>query len=152
MHSKLLEAMVRAVQQWAVEVLHPMHEDILKDPLIVRCLGKLEEFTLYEARTGYNPDGKGVTVFGPPPTQEQKWWDMCTHELRTRKDRVDLPRNIFLETFQAEAILRWAGDRIVPMNEDNLLPCADCKGSGWYVGMVERYYCPTCNGAGKIEG
>jgi len=24
--------------------------------------------------------------------------------------------------------------------------CGDCKGSGWYVGIVERYPCPTCKG------
>ena len=26
--------------------------------------------------------------------------------------------------------------------------CDDCKGSGWYVGVVERYPCPTCGGSG----
>ena len=28
--------------------------------------------------------------------------------------------------------------------------CDDCKGSGWYVGIVERRYCPTCDGSGYL--
>lgn len=28
--------------------------------------------------------------------------------------------------------------------------CADCKGSGWYVGFTERRYCPTCDGSGFL--
>ena len=27
--------------------------------------------------------------------------------------------------------------------------CDDCKGSGWYVGIVERRVCPTCDGSGE---
>ncbi|MCR9160219.1 MAG: hypothetical protein ACE37F_27545 [Nannocystaceae bacterium] len=28
--------------------------------------------------------------------------------------------------------------------------CADCKGTGWYVGFTERKYCPTCDGSGYL--
>ena len=28
--------------------------------------------------------------------------------------------------------------------------CVDCKGSGWYVGLIERRYCPTCDGSGYL--
>ncbi len=28
--------------------------------------------------------------------------------------------------------------------------CVDCKGSGWYVGLHERRYCPTCDGSGYL--
>ncbi|MGH1343102.1 MAG: hypothetical protein ACRBN8_16205 [Nannocystales bacterium] len=28
--------------------------------------------------------------------------------------------------------------------------CADCKGTGWYVGFTERRYCPTCDGSGFL--
>ena len=28
--------------------------------------------------------------------------------------------------------------------------CADCKGTGWYVGFTERRYCPTCDGSGFV--
>jgi hypothetical protein len=28
--------------------------------------------------------------------------------------------------------------------------CDDCKGSGWYVGIVEKRYCPTCGGSGYL--
>lgn len=34
---------------------------------------------------------------------------------------------------------------------DGLEPCNDCKGSGWYVGLIDRRYCPTCDGAGYVE-
>lgn len=30
------------------------------------------------------------------------------------------------------------------------LSCKDCKDTGWYVGMVERYPCPTCQ-KGKVN-
>lgn len=26
--------------------------------------------------------------------------------------------------------------------------CPDCKGSGYYVGLIEKYHCPTCDGSG----
>jgi DnaJ-class molecular chaperone len=29
--------------------------------------------------------------------------------------------------------------------------CEDCKGSGWYVGIVERRPCPTCDGTGRTS-
>jgi RecJ-like exonuclease len=28
--------------------------------------------------------------------------------------------------------------------------CEDCHGTGWYVGLVERRYCPTCDGSGYL--
>jgi DnaJ-class molecular chaperone len=28
--------------------------------------------------------------------------------------------------------------------------CADCKGSGYYVGLMERSYCRACDGAGWV--
>lgn len=28
--------------------------------------------------------------------------------------------------------------------------CGDCSGSGWYVGLVERRHCPTCDGSGYL--
>lgn len=33
---------------------------------------------------------------------------------------------------------------------DGLTKCGDCKGSGWYVGIIERRRCPTCDGAGWV--
>lgn len=35
-------------------------------------------------------------------------------------------------------------------DEDHHVACEDCKGSGWYVGLVERRYCPTCDGSGWL--
>jgi hypothetical protein len=28
--------------------------------------------------------------------------------------------------------------------------CPDCKGSGYYVGFLERRLCPTCDGSGFL--
>ena len=28
--------------------------------------------------------------------------------------------------------------------------CDDCGGSGWYIGLVERRCCPTCDGSGYL--
>ncbi len=28
--------------------------------------------------------------------------------------------------------------------------CADCKGTGWYIGFTETKYCPTCDGSGWL--
>lgn len=28
--------------------------------------------------------------------------------------------------------------------------CTDCKGSGWYVGLIDRRECPTCGGEGHL--
>lgn len=28
--------------------------------------------------------------------------------------------------------------------------CDDCKGSGFYVGLMEKKYCPTCDGSGYL--
>jgi DnaJ-class molecular chaperone len=28
--------------------------------------------------------------------------------------------------------------------------CPDCKGSGYYVGFLERRLCPTCDGSGYM--
>jgi DnaJ-class molecular chaperone len=28
--------------------------------------------------------------------------------------------------------------------------CADCKGSGYYVGFTDRRHCPTCEGSGWV--
>lgn len=28
--------------------------------------------------------------------------------------------------------------------------CPDCKGSGWYTGLVEKRLCPTCDGSGWL--
>ena len=47
---------------------------------------------------------------------------------------------------EALANIYWSarGDR--PKGEK----CTDCKGSGWYVGLVERRKCPTCDGEGYV--
>lgn len=28
--------------------------------------------------------------------------------------------------------------------------CEDCRGSGWYTGLWQKYYCPTCDGSGYL--
>jgi hypothetical protein len=35
-------------------------------------------------------------------------------------------------------------------DEADHLRCEDCQGSGWYVGLVERRLCPTCDGSGYL--
>lgn len=35
-------------------------------------------------------------------------------------------------------------------DEQDHTRCADCKGSGYYVGFTERRHCPTCEGSGFL--
>lgn len=125
-----------------------MHEELLKDPLIERCIGKLDGFAIYQAKPDFRPIDRGVTVYAPDISQEV--WKKVVEELTTKEDRKDLPRNIFLHEFQVTRLMGWAEGLITPVDEEGLIDCGDCKGSGWYVGAFERYYCPTCDGAGKV--
>lgn len=125
-----------------------MHEDILKDPNIVRCVGRLEGFVIYQAKPDFVPWDRGCTVYAPDICREV--WERIVEELTTKGDRKHLPRNIFLHEFQVTRLMGWAEGLITPVDEDGLIDCSDCKGSGWYVGAFERYHCPTCDGAGKV--
>lgn len=42
------------------------------------------------------------------------------------------------------------GDPQVEVDEDGLVTCADCRGTGVYVGLLDRKPCPTCDGRGRI--
>lgn len=36
--------------------------------------------------------------------------------------------------------------KVETLQQDSEFQCKDCKDTGWYVGMIERYPCPTCKG------
>lgn len=132
-------------------------KEILKDSSVLRRIGRLAGITLFEAKSGYAPWNEdetfGVTAHRLPgfPDYDQKWWAVVYQELEAHEDRKHLPRRVFLDSYQVEKIMEWAKDLIVPVDDHEAAKkCTDCKGSGWYVGMVERYYCPTCDEAGKV--
>ena len=119
------------------------HEEILKDPK-VRYLGKLDGYAVYKAEDGYRPPGNGATIFVRDLTRET--WRKVIKEMNG-PNRVDHD-SIFLELYQADDFLKWAGDLLLKSSEEartGQAPCTDCK-DGWYVGIVERRLCPTCNG------
>ncbi len=45
----------------------------------------------------------------------------------------------------------WSKHFEVSLTPEEIAPeirCDDCKGEGWYVGIIERKPCPTCGGSG----
>ncbi len=119
------------------------HEDLLKDPLIIRCLGRLYGYAIYEAKNEFRPGERGVTIRSSEISKEI--WEQTVQELRTKENRKHLPRNVFLGNWQIETLLFWADGLLEPLSEAKA-SCEDCKDTGWYVGVVERYPCPTCQG------
>ena len=119
------------------------HEEIIKDRLVIRCLGRLDGYAIYEAENEFSPGDRGVTIRRSEISKEI--WEKTIKELRARGDRKHLPRNVFLGKWQIETLLFWADGLFGSLSETKP-SCEDCKGTGWYVGVVERYPCPTCQG------
>jgi len=125
------------------------HKQIVSHPKVIRCLGLLDGYPLYVAKTGYMPPLNGVTLRVPYITEEA--WRKIREEMRG-PGRADHDA-IFLEECQVEDLLKWAGDRLASVTDESCpskeAPCPDCK-NGWYVGLVERRVCPSCNGTRKV--
>ena len=118
------------------------HEELMGDSLIIRCLGRLDGYAVYEAKSNFRPAGGwGVTVTSHKLNRDV--WKRVVDDLRTREDRMHLPRNIFLATWQVESLMKWAEGDFAPMTVEQSY-CEDCKGTGVYTGIVRRYPCPTC--------
>jgi hypothetical protein len=118
-----------------------MHEEIMKDPLIVRCVGRWEEFTIYEVKSGFSlvDDNDVSRGFWIRILLDLSHWEKALKEMRAIEDAS---RNVFLHDYQIEALLKWV--TVAPFDEKQSMTCKDCKSTGWYVGIVERYPCPTC--------
>lgn len=122
------------------------HAEILAEDKVIRCLGKLDGYAIYVAKYNYMPPKNGVTSRTNGITAEL--WSGIVKEMNGPDRKYH--DSVFIDEYQARSLLEWAEDKLVPWSDASKeKPCEDCA-DGWYVGVIERYPCPTCNGTKRV--